>query len=197
MQTSVAWSTPFSHYRKNPFGFVHSSEIISKALQCIGKALFSVWTAVSVCWTESSGNLQRSESISKHLHIFVRLAIVRCCLKSFRPLSSVRRSPSEISVGISTSIPSLWTIIFCETAGSAFSGSAPLAIHFVFTVAVVQVTLWETLSGTICFGIPVSALPTSCDEARFSLLWSLAYSQLLSGWTLWNYFTTFLEPRQR
>ena len=34
--------------------------------------------------------------------------------------------------------------------------------------------------------IPVSALPTPCDEARFLLLWSLAYSQLLSGKTLWN-----------
>lgn len=57
---------------------------------------------------------------------------------SFRSPSSVRRSPSDISVGVSTSIPSLRTILFCGTAGS---GSAPLAIHCVFTVAVVQVIL--------------------------------------------------------
>ena len=71
---------------------------------------------------------------------------VRCCLKSvfqhsFRPLSSVSRSFSDISAGISTSIPSLRTIISCGTAGSAFSGSAPPAIHCVFMVAVAQVTL--------------------------------------------------------
>ena len=60
---------------------------------------------------------------------------------SFRPLNSVRRSSSDISCGISTSIPSLRTIIFCGEAGSAFSGSAPLAIHCACTIAVVQVTL--------------------------------------------------------
>ena len=51
------------------------------------------------------------------------------------------RSFSDISAGISTSIPSLRTIIFCGTAGSVFSGSAPPAIHCVCTAAVVQVTL--------------------------------------------------------
>ena len=60
---------------------------------------------------------------------------------SFRPLSSVSRSLSDISAGISTSIPSLRTIIFCGTAGSDFPGSALSATHCVCTAAVVQVTL--------------------------------------------------------